>query len=425
MEPGLFIIILLMCIIGSAAGCFTGLFPGIHVNTLSSVMLILYPSISGFVSLIADPLHAPILVSSLLMSAAVVHSFLDFVPSVFLGAPDPDEAMSVLPGHRLLMEGRGMDAVRAAAVGSIVGASAAVLLAVPVQYLMLQGLADSLEEITFSVLLFTVAVIMINERSLARAAWAAAMMLISGLMGAVCMSGIIPSFGILGEGTLLFPLLTGLFGMPALLTADRGARIPEQIDGGSDPTGPLPALKGVAVGCVAGWYPGITAAAGSALASIVLPERDPARFISLTASIGTVTAVFSLVTLSVSGSGRSGTVLVIRDIVGDIGGFCSEEFLILLLSTAIAAVLGYCMTIAAGKAMGRVAGRIDMAKANRAALAIVTVLVLLLTGPWGLVILASATVVGFIPQTSETDRVPLAGCLIVPVLLSEAGISIF
>jgi putative membrane protein len=424
-EPGLFIIVLLMCAIGSAAGCFTGLFPGIHVNTLSSVMLILYPSISGFASSVADPSYAPVLVSSLLMSAAVVHSFLDFVPSVFLGAPDPDEAMSVLPGHRLLMEGRGMDAVRAAAVGSVVGASAAVLLAVPVQYMMLRGLAGGLEAVTFSVLLFTVAAILINERDLRRAAWAAVMMAVAGLMGAVCMSGGVPSYGVMGEGTLLFPLLTGLFGMPALLSADRGARIPEQTDGCRDPTGPLPALKGVAVGCVAGWYPGITAAAGSALASVVLPERDPARFITMTASIGTVTAVFSLVTLSVSGSGRSGTVLVIRDIVGDVGGFCSEEFLILLLSTAVAAVLGYCMTIAAGRVVGRIAGRIDMSKANRVSTIIIIVLVALLTGPWGLVVLASATVVGFLPQTAGTDRVPLAGCLIIPVLLSEAGMPLF
>ncbi len=61
-------------------------------------------------------------VACCIFAASTVHSFVDFVPSVFIGAPDPDEALSVLPGHRLLMEGRGMAAVRAAAVGSAVGA---------------------------------------------------------------------------------------------------------------------------------------------------------------------------------------------------------------------------------------------------------------------------------------------------------------
>jgi len=39
-------------------------------------------------------------------------------PSIFLGAPEADTALAVLPGHALLMEGRGEEAVRLSAIGS-------------------------------------------------------------------------------------------------------------------------------------------------------------------------------------------------------------------------------------------------------------------------------------------------------------------
>lgn len=412
-----------MCLLGAAAGCFTGLFPGLHVNTLASVMLIIYPTISSFLSGLADPVWIPVMVSSFIMSAAVVHSFTDFVPSVFIGAPDPDESLATLPGHRLLMEGKGMKAVRAAAIGSAVGSALAILLAIPFQYLMINGLADILDPLTYCVLLFTLCVIVINERTASAKIWALALILISGMLGIICMHGNIPSGGILGEGTLLFPMLTGLFGMPALLISSKGAVIPSQTDDIHDPVGFFPAVKGIIMGCLAGWYPGITATAGASLASTLVPEKDPAKFISMVASIGTVTTVFSLVTLSISGSGRSGTVLVIKDIIGDgIYGFCSSEFLLLLFSVAVATVIGYHATIASGKMMSRLSGNADVTKMNKAVIILVSVLVLLLTGPWGIAILVISTIVGMIPQSEGMDRIPLTGCLILPVLLAELGL---
>ncbi|MDD3379375.1 MAG: tripartite tricarboxylate transporter permease [Candidatus Methanomethylophilaceae archaeon] len=411
-----------MSLIGAIAGTFTGLVPGIHVNTLASIMLIGYPTLESAISDFADPNWVPVLVSACIMSASVVHSFVDFVPSVFIGAPDPDDALSILPGHRLLMNGQGMLAVRSAAVGSAIGATFAILLAIPVQYLMLNGLADQLDTLTFSILLFTLCVMVINEKGIAHKIWAILLILLSGFLGIMCMHMNLPCSGILGDGTLLFPLLTGLFGMPALMSSISNAAIPKQTDTGIDPVGPLPGIKGVITGCLAGWYPGITATAGASLASVFTPENDPARFISLVASIGTVTTVFSIVTLSVSGSGRSGTVLVVKEIMDDnISGFCSEGFLLLLLSIAIATAIGYIITIKAGRLMSDIADRFDLRTLNKVVILFVTILILLLTGPFGIVILIISTVVGFIPVNIEMSRIPLTGCLIVPVLLMESS----
>ena len=418
MGPDLILFVIIACIAGSLIGTFTGLVPGIHVNTLASMMLVSYPAMESFIITFTSLSYAPIIVSSCIMSASVVHSFVDFVPSVFIGAPDPDEILTALPGHRLLMKGHGMRAVRAAATGSAVGASSALILAVPFQYLMLHGLADKLDEFTIAVLIFTLSAMVLKERSLEKMVWAAVLVVVSGVLGLICMDVPIPSTGISGEGTLLFPLLTGLFGIPALLSSFKNASVPEQRDDGVSPVDHIPGIKGVIMGSIAGWYPGMTATVGASLSSIFLPENKPEKFISVIASIGTVTSIFSLITLSVSGSGRSGTVLVIKEIVGDgVSGFCSPEFLLLLLCAAIASFLGYHITISVGKMMSRLTNKINAALLNKAVLCLVVALVLLLTGPFGLLILVASVIVGMIPLAIDMGRIPLAGCLMFPVII--------
>ena len=418
MGPDLILLVIAACILGSLIGTFTGLVPGIHVNTLASLMLVSYPAMESFILSFTSPPNVPIVVSSIIMSASVVHSFVDFVPSVFIGAPDPDEVLTTLPGHRLLMKGQGMRAVRAAAIGSAVGASSALILAVPLQYLMLHGLAGQLDTFTTAVLIFTLSAMVLKERGFTNKVWAAVLVAVSGTLGLLCMDVPIPSVGIFGESTLLFPLLTGLFGIPALLESFKNASVPEQHDDGVSPVDHVPGLKGVVMGSVAGWYPGITATVGASLSSIFMPENKPEKFISVIASVGTVTAIFSLITLSVSGSGRSGTVLVIKEIIGGgVYGFCSPEFLLLLLCAAIASFLGYHITISVGKMMSGMTDKIDTAFLNKGVLCFVVALVLLLTGPFGLLVLAAAVIVGMIPLSIDMGRISLTGCLMLPVIV--------
>lgn len=418
MLPEILIPVLVAAVIGSGAGTFTGLVPGIHVNTLATMMLASYPAVEPLLEGVCGADNVPIVAASFIMSASIVHSFVDFIPSVFLGAPDADEALTVLPGHRLLMAGRGMEAVKSAAAGSVIGACASLGLAIPIQYLMVNGLEGIMEQFTTMVLLFTLVIIIVNERSLSRMGWACILVALSGWLGILCNDESIRCSGILGDGTLLFPLLTGLFGMPAMLESTGNASIPKQDDCKEFDVGSGPGIKGALIGGIVGWYPGITATAGASLASAFLPEKDPARFISLTASIGTVTSVFAIVALSVSGSGRSGTSMAVKEIVSDnLEGFCSDWFVLLLISMTAATFLGYIITLKAGRRMADLVGAVDMGRLNMIVAVFVTALVILLTGPVGLAVLGVSTLVGFIPLRTGTDRVPLAGCLMIPILL--------
>ena len=422
MDPGFLVLIAAFAVLGSLAGTFTGLVPGVHVNTAASLLVAGCPAAVASLG-ITDPAYAPVLTACCIFSAATVHSFVSFVPSVFIGAPDPDDALSVLPAHRLLSQGKGMRAVRASAEGSAVGAASALILAVPLQWVMLKGAADFLGTLTAGVLTSALVILVLtSSKPLITLVIAAA----AGAFGYIVMNAGIPSAGLFGEGTLLFPMLTGMFGIPPLLERHRDTRRRKQTDDGVDPTGPVPGLKGVATGLIAGWFPGITSTVGATLASAFGKEKEPESFIALVSSISTVTAVFALVTLSVTGSGRSGTAMAVRDIIGDsLSGFCSEAFISILIGIAVASAIGYAMTVITGKGMSRIYSSIPSDTMSSVVLVFITALVLLMTGPWGLAILALSSFLGYVPPAAGVSRTCLACCLMIPALMSHLGIAPF
>ncbi len=77
-----------------------------------------------------------IIVCSLVIGNAITHTFLDFIPSVFLGAPDDDTALSVLPGHRMVLAGRGYEAVKCSVIGSFGAVLCALALLIPMRLIV-------------------------------------------------------------------------------------------------------------------------------------------------------------------------------------------------------------------------------------------------------------------------------------------------
>jgi len=112
--------ILLAMLLGVLAGIVTGLIPGIHIN-LVSVMVV---SSAGFLLGFASPA----VVCVFIIAMAVTHTFLDSIPSIYLGAPDEDMAVAVLPGHKLLLNGMGHEAVKLTVIGSLLCIIACVVL---------------------------------------------------------------------------------------------------------------------------------------------------------------------------------------------------------------------------------------------------------------------------------------------------------
>ena len=142
MEPAiLLLLILLFTLLGVFIGVGTGLVPGIHVNSVALLIFLGQGALGGVITLVfswASPtaIDVSLLLCSLIAATAVSHTFISFVPSVFLGAPDEDTVLSVLPGHRMLLAGKGFEAVLLCARGCLWGFVASLALILPLRMLM-------------------------------------------------------------------------------------------------------------------------------------------------------------------------------------------------------------------------------------------------------------------------------------------------
>lgn len=511
---------------GAALGTFTGIAPGIHVNTLALIMLVSYPGIAGFMNLTCNAFgigigHVPLLVCCIIISASVVHSFVDFIPSVFLGAPDEDTVLSVLPGHRLLLSGKGLEAVACAANGSMAGACVAIVLTLPMFMMMSDPIDvyDRFEPLIPGMLVIVMVMLVLAEaddrritisidarrgsvRRLERIdvpmlvphdgekvkAWgrlervsrkrfvlhsvqgdwtvlahagtpagraevcgiwkvrrnrscnklsALFLLLSSGLLGFVALNGKLPLTGVWDgiDGNMLFPLLTGLFGLPTLLSSVSSGRVPAQEAAVSRDLETRAALGGALAGGFVGWVPGVTSTTGTMIGALVDPERDDdeegtaRRFITMVSSVGTAAAVFGIVALAVTGKGRTGALLVVKQMLGAEGlgalsSATSTETILLLVSVFAAALLGYAITLHLGRLFAAKVGCIDLDRMTKIIVVSLVLLVLLMNGIPGLLLLLAATLLGLVPPRIGTNRVHLTGCLLVPITFFFFGLEL-
>ena len=92
----------LALLLGIFVGTIAGLLPGIHVNLISVFLLSILTFFLNFVE--------PIVLIVFIVAMTISDTFVSFIPSIFLGAPDEDTTLSVLPGHELLLKGKGYEA---------------------------------------------------------------------------------------------------------------------------------------------------------------------------------------------------------------------------------------------------------------------------------------------------------------------------
>lgn len=67
--------ILLAILIGSSFGIITGLTPGVHINLVAALLLMISPLLLNYFS--------PFFLAAVIVAMSIVHTFLDFIPSCF------------------------------------------------------------------------------------------------------------------------------------------------------------------------------------------------------------------------------------------------------------------------------------------------------------------------------------------------------
>jgi putative membrane protein len=238
---------------GMVCGTISGITPGIHANMIAAFLL-------GFSPIIL-PYLGPEGMAAILIATLITHSFLEIIPATFLGVPDDGTALSVLPAHSLTMDGKGEEAVRISALGCLWGVIFAIPLALGALW-FIPLLQTPIDILTGSLLILIMGIVIVRSES---TGWLCALFLVSGLLGMFAFRFDYLSWNTLGAGNILMPLLTGLFGLPFLLTASEG-RIPRQHYSGmeiSTHTIIRSTLPGTFAGLVVGWLPGLSTASAN------------------------------------------------------------------------------------------------------------------------------------------------------------------
>lgn len=384
---------------GVALGTCSGLTPGIHANNFALLLAAFAPAIPG-------PARY---VGAAMLAAGVVHTFLDIVPALALGVPDPAMAATALPGHRLVLRGQGREALRLSAVGSGLAVAFAVPLALPVTAVM-EGAYPTIRAHLPLVLGSVVALLLATERTWVSRVGAALAVGTSGVLGLLTLD--VPATGILPSGSMLAPLFAGLFGAPVLVEALGGEGVPPQ----ASPTITTSrrfvcwvALVGTLAGAVVGYLPGISSAIAATGALVVLPQRGPRPFVVATSGVNTANTVFALFALVALGNPRTG-VLVALDNTG-----APLTLGLYLCAVAIAAAIGFVLVLALGDRYLAVVGDADNTHLSVGVLGLLCLLVVALTGTVGLGVFAVSAVVGLVPARFGARRANLMGVLLVPL----------
>ena len=386
---------------GIALGTVSGLTPGIHANTFALLLAGVAPSIPG-------PLR---FVGAAMLAAGTVHTFLDVVPALALGVPDPAMASSALPGHRLVLAGRGREALRLSALGSAGAVVVAAPLAIPMTRAM-TAVYPTLRAHLSLVLGAVVVALVLTETTTRGRIGAALAVAASGGLGAVALD--LPAGGLVGSSGMLAPLFTGLFGAPVLLDALTGEGVPEQGDTRVAVSRRAVAgftLVGTLAGAVVGYVPGVSSAIAATAALLAVSGDGPRAFLVTTSGVNTANSIFALLALVALGTPRTGVMVAVDD------AGVPLDLPIMLGSVLAAAAAGFVLVVTVGDGYLTWVGGADYTNLSVSVLALIVIVVGVLTGPLGIGVFGVSTAVGLVPVKFGARRASLMGVLLIPLIL--------
>lgn len=399
----MFFQIFLGILLGMCAGIITGLIPGIHINLISILLVSLSAYFLGFTD--------PVVLGVFIIAMAVVHTFLDAIPSIFLGAPDADMALSVLPGHKLLLEGRGYEAVKLTVIGSFFSLLLVILIMpflipfVPLIYSFLQPYVGY-------ILILVVLFMVLKESGLDSKFWGFYLFFLSGILGLLVLN--MPNLS-----QPLFPMLSGLFGVSTLIVSlSQNVEVPKQrvtesihLSFGKK----LRALSAaVFSGSLTGIFPGLGAAQASIIGMQLVGNIGNYGFMVLIGGINTVNFVFSLATFYTLQKARNGAIVAVMEIIKSIN---LNELIIFLSAALIAGSAAVFLALYFTRIFSKLISLVNYKIICISIISLISVLSFVFGGILGLIVLATSTFIGMLAPLIGVKRSHAMGCLLLPVIL--------
>mgnify|MGYP001612893203 CR=1 FL=1 len=387
--------IILFLFLGIFSGVFTGLAPGIHINLVGAILVSL--SVSLFISL--NPVYLVVFITAM----AITHSFVDFIPSIFLGAPDEGAELSVLPGHELLKEGRGYEAVMLTNLGCLAAIFILVVISLPL-IILIPKIYDSISTfIPFILIIVSLFMIFSEKEKLS----SSLVFLVSGVLGLIVLN-------LESLSQPLLPLLSGLFGASSLIISIKTkTQIPKQIISKPKINFLKPLSGSFISSLICGFLPGL----GSGQAAIIgnlISKTDKKGFLVLLGATNTLVMGFSFIALYAIQKTRTGAAASIQELTGQMP---KEIIVLILIVIFMSGIFSFFITKILAEFFSNKIEKINYTKLSIATLIFLSVIVLVVSGFLGFFVFFVSTLTGVYCISLKVKRTLMMSCLLVPTII--------
>ena len=386
--------ILISILLGIFAGTFTGLAPGIHINLVGTILV----SLSATLFSKINSIYLVVFISSM----AIAHTFIDFIPSIFLGCPDTETQLSILPGHEMLKEGKGYEAVRLTSLGGFTAIFVLLIISFPLGFLV-SKIYEPIHSVMFWILLITSCILIFTEKNKFTAL---SVFLISGILGLCSLN--------IGLKEPLLPLLTGLFGSSMILLSIKNKiQIPFQEI--TEPKEKIirPLFGSVIASSLCGFLPGLGGGQAAVLGNTI-SRTDKKGFLILVGATNILVMGISFISLYAISKARTGAAVSIQELVG----ILSWKILVLILFIVlISGILSFFLTKGLAKYFSKKIDRINYSLLSIITLIFLTIIVFIFSGFIGLIVLLTSTLVGIYCNGLQVKKTHMMGCLLIPTMI--------
>jgi putative membrane protein len=386
--------IIIAIILGVFSGTLTGLIPGLHIN-LVAIFILSLSTLKSF----------PTALVVFIVALSITHTFIDFIPSIFLGAASEDTSLSILPGHKFLLQGEGEKALRLTLLGSSI-AIFVLLIIIPIFFLTLNFSYPFIQRMMGWILIMVILFLFHNEEN---KKWSLIIFFLAGVLGTITLNS--------NTTAPLLPLLTGLFGSSTLINSiSQKTKIPKQKSckfkiQKKDLI--KPTLLTTLISPVCSFLPGLGSSQAAILATRFSKKTSTEEFLILQGSINTLVIATSFITYYLIGKTRTGSAAAISEITT----LTPSLLFIIILTIVISAAISYPLTLFLTRTIAKRIHKANYFYISASILVFLTSAVIFFTGFSGLLIYSTATSLGLLTIKAQVRKSHLMGAILIPTTL--------
>lgn len=414
-NHSLMIELVIACFIGIFIGTMTGMIPGIHVNTAGAIIFAASTFLLTFLS--------PEFLCVVMVAMSIAHALIEFVPSMLLGVPQEGTATSILPGHRMVLQGRSKEVIRIVCVGGF-GAILVTIAMLPIFTIVLPVLHEASKPFTWMILLFASIYLTYSLTSNHRDfLWSLLLFVLSGILGWTIFQTPISS------GVSLMCTFSGLFGISTILfSLNDNSTIPHQnsfYDLNIDLNRFKSIFAGGITGAILGFLPGFGPAQGTVIAQAASGasdtyDDDTVNFLLATSGLNISDCLFSLMAIYIIGNPRSGIAVYMSYLITEM---TLNHLVIYIFASLLAVSVSLVLALKLGDSFSKLMGGVDYKKLSIGVILLQIVILFIFIfyyqAPAGYMILAliTSTAMGMLPHYLGVGKSHLMGVLIIPAIV--------